>query len=292
MWSTYIATVLDTEVGSPALEAQIPRGNTAIDLHSENILLEFPNLNSWNENQILAHFGEPFRQEIKRTNGLPLKTALDPCPELPSYAVSVLPCSISEPYILDGSIKIADFGSAYLAGEPKAKARTPYRPGTYAPERLLGHPYDLPSDIWSLGCTIFALMSGLELFESMGSLAGKVSTMRDILETLGRPPSPWWAQWQEAEERRGVTDQEIQNRSHVLQSLTDIVKEIRSGTFDEEKESDLMPDQTQDIALEDIEGMTDLLGRMLVYEPERRLTASEVLAHPWVKSLEAEIRVT
>lgn len=255
-----------------------------IDLHIGNILLQIPGLESWNETQILSRFGRPVRVNIYRLDGLPVEDS----PKIPKYTVAS--SHVTKAFNFNGSVMIADFGSAYLASEEENSHRTSIEPAVCAPERVFGCPFGLPSDIWSLGCTIFAIVSGVNPFGSMGSSYSKDSTMLDILRTLGKPPEPWWSQWQEKQRKLGISDQEVMKQTIIRRSLAETIKEISTGSGDTGEEVLLMPVRKDEFSEDDIHGMVDLLSRMLVYEPERRLAASEVLAHPWMKSLQAEIK--
>jgi len=198
---------------------------------------------------------------------------------------------VTKPFKFNGSIMIADFGSAFRSSQGDKSLRTSIQPAVCAPERILGHPFDLPSDIWSLGCTIFATVSGLDSFDSMRLLGGRDSTMLDIMRTLGKPPESWWSQWQEKRNQHGVANQESIKDAIIHRSLAEKITEIRMGNIEDREAFDLMPVRNGDFSDDDIEGMVDLLSRMLVYEPGKRLTALEVLAHPWMKSLQAEVQL-
>ena len=63
----------------------------------------------------------------------------------------------------DGSILLADFGSAYESEGPEWLT-TEARWVTMAPERLVESAWSLPSDVWSLACTIVEVLTGKELF--------------------------------------------------------------------------------------------------------------------------------
>ena len=53
-----------------------------------------------------------------------------------------------------------------------------------SPEVLLGIPYDMAIDMWSLGCILVEMHTGEPLFSG----ANEVDQMNKIVEVLGMPP--------------------------------------------------------------------------------------------------------
>ena len=60
----------------------------------------------------------------------------------------------------DSFIKLADFGFAARVHEPKCLTKQCGTPFFVAPEILLRKGYDQQSDMWSVGCIIYLLLSG------------------------------------------------------------------------------------------------------------------------------------
>ncbi|KAL1455724.1 hypothetical protein WDU94_009797 [Cyamophila willieti] len=80
------------------------------------------------------------------------------------------------------AIKIVDFGSSCQLGQriyQYIQSRF-YR----SPEVLLGIPYDLAIDMWSLGCILVEMHTGEPLFSG----SNEVDQMNKIVEVLGLPP--------------------------------------------------------------------------------------------------------
>lgn len=80
------------------------------------------------------------------------------------------------------AIKLVDFGSSCQLGQriyQYIQSRF-YR----SPEVLLGIPYDLAIDMWSLGCILVEMHTGEPLFSG----ANEVDQMNKIVEVLGLPP--------------------------------------------------------------------------------------------------------
>lgn len=60
----------------------------------------------------------------------------------------------------DSYIKLADFGFAARVHVPKSLTKQCGTPFFVSPEILMRQPYDQQSDMWSVGCIIFLLLSG------------------------------------------------------------------------------------------------------------------------------------
>jgi len=101
--------------------------------------------------------------------------------------LSIIHCDLKPENILlcnpkRSAIKIVDFGSSCQLGQriyQYIQSRF-YR----SPEVLLGIPYDLAIDMWSLGCILVEMHTGEPLFSG----ANEVDQMNKIVEVLGMPP--------------------------------------------------------------------------------------------------------
>ncbi|KAG7235486.1 hypothetical protein INR49_002621 [Caranx melampygus] len=99
--------------------------------------------------------------------------------------LSIIHCDLKPENILlcnpkRSAIKIVDFGSSCQLGQriyQYIQSRF-YR----SPEVLLGMPYDLAIDMWSLGCILVEMHTGEPLFSGSNE-------MNKIVEVLGVPPS-------------------------------------------------------------------------------------------------------
>ena len=123
----------------------------------------------------------------------------------------------------DSFIKLADFGFAARVHRPKSLTKQCGTPFFVAPEILKRHPYDQQSDMWSVGCIVFLLLSG-------------------SLPFMGR-------------------------------SQKELFSKIVSGkfVFKEEEWAGVSDDAK------------DLVSKMLVLDPDRRITSENALRHPWLK---------
>ena len=70
---------------------------------------------------------------------------------------------VSSKYVSQPHIRLSDFGSAIYATSPiRKEVQTRYY---RSPEVILGRNYDHSCDVWSLGCTLFELLTGEILFD-------------------------------------------------------------------------------------------------------------------------------
>ncbi|KAI2804640.1 hypothetical protein RDWZM_007964 [Blomia tropicalis] len=148
-----------------------------------------------------------------------------------------------------GTIKIADFGLARAFG-------IPIRPYTHevvtlwyrAPEVLLGsQKYSTPVDIWSVACIFAEMITKTPLFHG----DSEIDQLFRIFRTLGTPIDEQWP---------GVS------------SLPDY-----KCTFPNWKDNILhkiLPDLEKD-------GL-NLLKDMLIYDPQKRISAKSAINHPYL----------
>ena len=135
-----------------------------------------------------------------------------------------------------------------------------------SPEVLIGVNYNETSDIWSLACIVFELVTGDFLFQPE---KGETFTKNDdhvakFMQTLGKMPKNFAKRGEyynkfftkEGKLRR------IKNRKFI--GLKDIL--VKKYHFKENE----------------AQALTDFLLPMLEYYPERRASARELLRHPWL----------
>ncbi|KAI8089970.1 kinase-like domain-containing protein [Halteromyces radiatus] len=150
-----------------------------------------------------------------------------------------------------GVLKLCDFGSAkpLVPEEPNVAyiCSRYYR----APELIFGATqYTTAIDIWSAGCVMGELMSSRPLFPGKSSLDQLV----EIIKVLGTP-----------------TKQQLtkMNSKYPAQKLPQVEPKSFSKIF----RSSTSPEAL------------DLISQLLVYEPDKRITAIEALAHPYFDEL-------
>ncbi|XP_075507038.1 uncharacterized protein LOC142543572 isoform X1 [Primulina tabacum] len=170
-------------------------------------------------------------------------------------------------------LKLCDFGNAMFAGKNEI---TPYLVSRFyrAPEIILGLPYDHPMDIWSIGCCLFELYTGKVLFPG--------STNNDMLRLHMELKGPFPKRML----RKGAfADQHFDQDLNFLATEEDPVtkKGIRRlivnvkpkdfGTL-------LLGSPGEDPKM--LANIKDLMEKIFVLDPDKRLSVSQALSHPFI----------
>lgn len=154
----------------------------------------------------------------------------------------------------DGEVKLADFGLARSFADPYRRMTSNVITRWYRPPELLfgAKHYSGAVDIWSIGCVFAELMLRVPYLASETEI-GQISV---VCQAIGTPTEENWP---------GVTKlpeytvpephTPVYGRDHYL---------ARFGTAGQDG--------------------VDLLMRMLALDPRHRITAQEVLEHPWWSS--------
>ncbi|ELT97922.1 hypothetical protein CAPTEDRAFT_112449, partial [Capitella teleta] len=178
------------------------------------------------------------------------------------------------------AIKIVDFGSSCQLGQriyQYIQSRF-YR----SPEVLLGIPYDLAIDMWSLGCILVEMHTGEPLFAG----SNEFDQMMKIVEVLGTPPSHMLDSMHKA---RKYFDKQPDG-SYVPRKSKDGKKYKPPGS---RRLHDIIGVETggpggrrageTGHSLSDYLKFKDLIGRMLDYDPKTRITPYYALQHNFFK---------
>ncbi|CAG9863010.1 unnamed protein product [Phyllotreta striolata] len=179
------------------------------------------------------------------------------------------------------AIKIVDFGSSCQLGQriyQYIQSRF-YR----SPEVLLGIPYDLAIDMWSLGCILVEMHTGEPLFSG----ANEIDQMNKIVEVLGMPPKHLLDQ---ANKTRKFFEKLPGERRYILKKSKDGKKYKIPGT---RRLHDILGVETGGPggrragevghSMSDYLKFKDLILRMLEYDPKSRITPYYALQHNFFK---------
>lgn len=178
------------------------------------------------------------------------------------------------------AIKIVDFGSSCQLGQriyQYIQSRF-YR----SPEVLVGIPYNLAIDMWSLGCILVEMHTGEPLFSG----ANEVDQMNKIVEVLGMPPKHILDQ---AHKWKRYFDK-LPDGSYVLKKPKDGKKYRSPGT---RRLHDILGIESggpsgrrigePGHSVSDYLKFKDLILRMLDYDPKTRITPYYALQHNFFK---------
>lgn len=170
------------------------------------------------------------------------------------------------------TLKILDFGLARSQGNSESHM-TPYVVTRYyrSPEVVLGMRYNPNVDIWSVGCIMGELIRRSVVFCG----TDHIDQWNKITELLGTPSEEFLARLQPTV------------RDYVAS------RPRKEGiSFERLFPDDYFPEDSADHATLNCRQARDLLSKMLVIDPQERITVDEALRHPyiflWYKELEVE----
>ncbi|KAI1828542.1 kinase-like protein [Xylaria intraflava] len=182
-------------------------------------------------------------------------------------------------------LKICDLGTA-IDRSDAATAHTeitPYLVSRFyrAPEIILGMPYDYAIDMWSIGCTLYELYTGKILF------AGDSNNqmLKAIMEIRGK----FSAKLYKRGEMSHLHFDEVGNfisaeRDKALGKTTIRTLAIVKPTRDLRTRLMAASGGMTDSESRDLNHFVDLLERCLALNPDKRITPSEALKHPFFLS--------
>ncbi|KAF5982816.1 CMGC SRPK kinase [Fusarium coicis] len=217
------------------------------DIHTRNLALAIPDLQSLSERDFVAKLGEP---DI----GLVLGPDDEPLPKsLPTQIVR--PASFRyrevQRILAKPSIKIIDFGEAFLSDDAPSTLHTPLL--VRAPEIIFGDKLGHRVDLWSTGCLppfdVIMLTPSI-LVEQM------IQLIDDEL------PSRWQAKWQAMQGTPTQPDDGMRLHSW-----------LEGVYFDTDKKAEF--------ATNDIKRAAELIARLMRFEPSLRAPPDEILAESW-----------
>ncbi|XP_068046855.1 dual specificity tyrosine-phosphorylation-regulated kinase 4 isoform X2 [Anomalospiza imberbis] len=180
------------------------------------------------------------------------------------YQERIIHCDLKPENILlyhngQGSVKVIDFGSSCYEDQ---RVYTYVQSRFYrSPEVILGHPYAMAVDMWSLGCIIAELYTGYPLFPG----ENEADQLACIMEVLGLPPADFI---QAASRRRTFFDSK-----GCPKSVTNSKGKKRCP--DSKDLSTVL--NTHDA------GFLDFLKGCLMWEPSLRMTPDEAMKHAWIQ---------
>jgi serine/threonine protein kinase len=234
-----------------------------------NILLQLPKLDHLSIQQLYDKFDPPEPEPVVRADKQPISS-----PNIPHYVYS--PIWLGKPAeevtLTEAKVVLADFGTAFCpARESRFESYTPLQ--TRPPEVRFEpkQPLSYESDIWSLGCVIWAIL-GVKPFLDTWSF-GPDDATTDQVDALGPMPDEWWKTW-EAKSKRFVDNGKPKEGRVVWtfdQRFEDAIQAPRRR-----RGMECMDDKERD-------ALFDMIKGMLVFRPGGRITADQVLRSEWMR---------
>lgn len=190
---------------------------------------------------------------------------------IPSSSSTVTRQATKRKVLLDTEIRLIDFGSATFNDEYHSSVVSTrhYR----APEIILGLGWSFECDIWSIGCILVEFFTGDALFQThdnlehlamMEAVVGSkidqhlVQQVNRMTRNGGNPASQYF--------KRYKLDYPTADTGRASRRFVKGMKQLRA----------IIP--TNNIFLRQF---LDLLEKIFVYDPKKRITAKEALKHPW-----------
>ena len=202
-----------------------------------------------------------------------------------------------------GSACVIDFGESFEIRDPPAEVGIPQ---VYcSPEQVLENKVGRASDLWALGCTLFEIRTGRKLFDAFDD---DVDECLDAIVTImGRFPEPWWSEtwerrrdfFEDSADANGRAIEVRERRSDTSGQVPDGRKEeTRAVNFERARARSLEEAIAEGfvysrdtsleaickvISVEEARILAGLLAKLLKYDPEERISATEVLEHDWFR---------
>lgn len=116
-------------------------------------------------------------------------------PTAPEYLVYPVEFHEIDPQLLTDEICVIGFGESFKTSEPPENVDIPesYR----SPELILEQKVGTGSDLWALGCTLFAIRTGRKLFDAFFEEPDEQLCL--MVKSLGAFPQRLWDIWERGE---------------------------------------------------------------------------------------------
>ncbi|KAF8040234.1 hypothetical protein BT93_B2465 [Corymbia citriodora subsp. variegata] len=193
----------------------------------------------------------------------------------------VLHCDIKPDNVLVNEaknvLKLCDFGNAMYAGKNEI---TPYLVSRFyrAPEIILGLPYDHPLDMWSVGCCLYELYAGKVLFPGPSNN----DMLRLHMELKGPLPKKLLRKAAFADKHfdTDLNFLAIEEDSVTKKSIRRMILNIKPKDIG----SIIKGSPGEDPKM--LANFKDLLDKIFVLDPDKRMTVQQALNHPFITALQ------
>ncbi|KAI1430562.1 kinase-like domain-containing protein [Xylaria sp. CBS 124048] len=176
--------------------------------------------------------------------------------------------------LLDTEIRLIDFGSATFDDEYHSSVVSTrhYR----APEIILGLGWSFPCDIWSIGCILVEFFTGDALFQTHDNLE-HLAMMENVCDSRIDPHLVQTVN-RSASRNTSSSPAKYFKRLKLDYPAPETTRASKRFVRSMKRLSDIIPATSPFLRL-----FLDLLQKVFVYDPSKRITARQALAHPWFR---------
>ncbi|EFX00293.1 protein kinase [Grosmannia clavigera kw1407] len=195
--------------------------------------------------------------------------------KIPSSSTIVARQASQRRVLLDTEIRLIDFGSATFQDEYHSSVVSTrhYR----APEIILGLGWSFPCDIWSIGCILVEFFTGDALFQTHDNLE-HLAMMEAVCDC--RIDAHLVQQVTKSPRHGGNPASKYFKRAKLNYPTTETTRASRRFVKAMKRLNDIIPRSNNFL-----KQFLDLLKRIFVYDPAKRITAKEALLHPWFREV-------
>lgn len=194
---------------------------------------------------------------------------------VPSYGVAPawLGKKANEIEPAEARLLLGDFGEAFSPSQQSHRGDECRSPLAVSPPEVYfepERPLSFASDIWTLACAIWSILGPRPLFD--GTLATDADIVSQQVDVLGPLPQGWWDGWETRSEYFDETGRPTEGR-FVVPCLERRFQQLQALRRE---------DGMGDLGLEEVTAILAMLRPMLVFRPEERAMAEEVLRSDWM----------
>ncbi|KAK2807051.1 hypothetical protein FQN50_005625 [Emmonsiellopsis sp. PD_5] len=266
----------------------VPRPTQCIinstDLHCGNIFLRLPaSIHRMTDpSQLYQNFGDPILDPIIRVDRKPLPTGV------PTHVIGPARMGIQSDQITPAylPIMLSDFGSSYYPSKTRrTTAHTLHHlvpPEVYFLDKQKDDDnLSFPSEIWTLGCTMFEIIGSGSPFSTLGG-----GILQDQVSVLGKFPDIWWSQW---ESRADFFNEDATIDMTTGAPFRDGLEERYNWFINAARRRSDMEEQEED----EKKAFLHMIRMMLQYIPSNRATIQDVVESEWMQKwgFPAKVRI-
>lgn len=181
-------------------------------------------------------------------------------------------------------LKICDFGSALFNADNEL---TPYLASRFyrAPEVVLGLPYSFPIDLWAVGCCLYELYVGKICFPGKSNN----EMLKYFVEMKGAVPKKVLRKaafkekhFDRDENLRIAEVDKVTGKTMFRVFDNNTLSANKTGHLESMLNAVCVEHGGDDFERKKVRQLSDLLEKIFILDPERRITAGECLQHPFI----------